>query len=256
MISFVIYSSFIFLMFLITNTIILYYIMINNNEVQLNERKILLIISHPDDECMFFGPTLLFLRNRKNQVHLLCLSIGNESGLGEIRRNELESSCITLGIDIENINIIDHPSLQDGPKNNWDPTLISNIINDHVTKHKIDIIITFDEKGVSSHPNHIAALNGARHFIQSTTSNDIILYKLITVPVLRKYISILDLPLTYLFKNRNNLNHLIFISSFTNFIRARKAMTSHQSQLVWFRHLYILFSRYMMINELQLVDIN
>lgn len=35
--------------------------------------------------------------------------IGNESGLGEIRRNELESSCITLGIDIENINIIDHP---------------------------------------------------------------------------------------------------------------------------------------------------
>ena len=31
--------------------------------------------------------------------------IGNESGLGEIRRNELESSCIILGIETENINI-------------------------------------------------------------------------------------------------------------------------------------------------------
>jgi N-acetylglucosaminylphosphatidylinositol deacetylase len=53
--------------------------MINNNDnikIQLNERKILLIISHPDDECMFFGPTLLFLQNQKNQIHLLCLSIG------------------------------------------------------------------------------------------------------------------------------------------------------------------------------------
>ncbi|GET03860.1 N-acetylglucosaminyl-phosphatidylinositol de-N-acetylase [Rhizophagus clarus] len=206
--------------------------MINNNyniKIQLNERKILLIISHPDDECMFFGPTLLFLQDQNTQIHLLCLSIGNESGL-------------------------DHPSLQDGPKNNWNPILISDIINDYVTKHKIDIIITFDEKGVSSHPNHIAAFNGAKHFIQSvTTSNNVILYKLTTVPILRKYISILDLPLTYQFKNQNHLNHLIFISSFNNFILARRAMTSHQSQLVWFRHLYILFSRYMMINELQLV---
>ncbi|GBB94463.1 hypothetical protein RclHR1_02360021 [Rhizophagus clarus] len=203
---------------------------------------------------MFFGPTLLFLQDQNTQIHLLCLSIGNESGLGEIRRNELKSSCMILGIDIENINIIDHPSLQDGPKNNWNPILISDIINDYVTKHKIDIIITFDEKGVSSHPNHIAAFNGAKHFIQSvTTSNNVILYKLTTVPILRKYISILDLPLTYQFKNQNHLNHLIFISSFNNFILARRAMTSHQSQLVWFRHLYILFSRYMMINELQLV---
>lgn len=72
--------------------------------------------------------------------------------------------------------------------------------------------------------------------------------------MLRKYISIFDLPLTYLFKNKTNLNHLIFVSSFNSFIQARKAMASHQSQLVWFRHLYILFSRYMIINELQLVN--
>ncbi|RIA83887.1 Carbohydrate Esterase Family 14 protein [Glomus cerebriforme] len=235
----------------------IYYIINNNNKnkVQLNERKILLIISHPDDECMFFGPTLLFLQNRKNQIHVLCLSIGNESGLGEIRKNELKSSCKILGIDTENVNIIDHSLLQDGPKINWSHSLISSIISDYVTKHKIEIIITFDEKGVSSHPNHIATFNGARHFIHSsTTSSNIILYKLITVSILRKYISIFDLPLTFILKNQTNLNDFIFISSFNNFIQARKAMTSHQSQLVWFRHLYILFSRYMIMNELQLVN--
>jgi hypothetical protein len=38
------------------------------------------------------------------------------------------------------ISFIRLRSLQDGPKNNWNPTLISDIINDYVTKHKIDIV--------------------------------------------------------------------------------------------------------------------
>ncbi|CAI2165747.1 3086_t:CDS:2 [Funneliformis geosporum] len=87
---------------------------------------------------MFFGPTLLSLQNRKNQIHVLCLSIGNESGLGELRKKELERSCFTLGIDVGNVNIIDHPLLQDGLNNNWDPSLISDKINDYVTTHRID----------------------------------------------------------------------------------------------------------------------
>ncbi|CAG8496946.1 98_t:CDS:2 [Funneliformis mosseae] len=134
----------------------------DDNKEQFSENKILLVISHPDDECMFFGPTLLSLQNRKNQIHVLCLSIGNESGLGELRKKELERSCITLGIEVGNVYVIDHPLLQDGLNNNWDPSLISDIINDYVTTHRIDTIITFDEKGVSSHPNHIAAFKGAR----------------------------------------------------------------------------------------------
>lgn len=32
--------------------------------------------------------------------------------------------------------------------------------------------------------------------------------------------------------------------------QAKKAMSCHHSQLIWFRHLYILFSRYMRINTL------
>lgn len=38
--------------------------------------KTLLITAHPDDECMFFAPTILALNNTKSEVFLLCLSEG------------------------------------------------------------------------------------------------------------------------------------------------------------------------------------
>ena len=42
------------------------------------EQGILLLIAHPDDECLFFGPTLLYLLKTwtPHQIHLLCLSTG------------------------------------------------------------------------------------------------------------------------------------------------------------------------------------
>lgn len=42
------------------------------------ESKILLVTAHPDDECMFFGPTLtnLSAKRLKNEIHVLCLSKG------------------------------------------------------------------------------------------------------------------------------------------------------------------------------------
>lgn len=39
--------------------------------------RVLLVIAHPDDECMFFGPTLIALRKRSNcRIFVLCLSRG------------------------------------------------------------------------------------------------------------------------------------------------------------------------------------
>ena len=44
---------------------------------------------------------------------------------------------------------------------------------------------------------------------------------------------------------------MLFMSTFGSYVQARKAMYAHQSQLVWFRRLYILFSAYMCINHLR-----
>lgn len=39
--------------------------------------RVLIVIAHPDDESMFFGPTILSLAKRPNcQLYLLCLSNG------------------------------------------------------------------------------------------------------------------------------------------------------------------------------------
>lgn len=48
--------------------------------------RVLIVIAHPDDECMFFGPTLIALRKRKNcTIFVLCLS------QGKIAKNQLRS---------------------------------------------------------------------------------------------------------------------------------------------------------------------
>ena len=68
-----------------------------------NSKSVLLIIAHPDDETMFFSPTIQSL-SKQGDVSILCLSQGyhglqgNSEGLGKIRREELEKSCKKLGI--------------------------------------------------------------------------------------------------------------------------------------------------------------
>ena len=57
----------------------------------LHNKRIILLIAHPDDESMFFSPTLQALTNPSLQNHLkiLCLSTGDADGLGATRRLEL-----------------------------------------------------------------------------------------------------------------------------------------------------------------------
>lgn len=41
-------------------------------------KRVLLVIAHPDDECMFFGPTVLnFTGNKDCTLYIMCLSTGN-----------------------------------------------------------------------------------------------------------------------------------------------------------------------------------
>lgn len=40
-------------------------------------KRVLFVVAHPDDECMFFGPTIIKHTSRHDcQVYLLCLSKG------------------------------------------------------------------------------------------------------------------------------------------------------------------------------------
>lgn len=66
----------------------------------LRNRRICLLIAHPDDEAMFFAPTVLALTRPHlgNHVKILCLSSGDAAGLGETRKRELVESGVRLGL--------------------------------------------------------------------------------------------------------------------------------------------------------------
>ena len=73
-----------------------------------NASRVLLVVAHPDDETMFFGPTILnFCRNNGGQnFFLLCMSNGDFYNRGRVRKFELYKACQVLGIPEENITVL------------------------------------------------------------------------------------------------------------------------------------------------------
>lgn len=61
-------------------------------------RTALILTAHPDDEAMFFSPTIMGLKNHGWEVRGLCLSTGNAEGLGAERVEELKRSYGVFGL--------------------------------------------------------------------------------------------------------------------------------------------------------------
>lgn len=169
---------------------------------------------------------------------------------------------------------------QDSMTSTWDKVKIASLLSTafapNVTKPMksksteaptaaIDVLITFDRSGVSSHPNHISLFHGARQFIASLIHNrpgwqcPVDLYTLTSVNIVRKYSSFLDSLLSILvisFTTRQSGDHpspLLFLSGARELRVAQKAMTTaHKSQMKWFRWGWIGLSRYMVVNDLKL----
>ena len=70
-------------------------------------KRVLLVISHPDDECMFFGPTVLSMaKNPSVTIFMLCMSNGDYRKQGQTRKKELYNACQILGIPEQNITVL------------------------------------------------------------------------------------------------------------------------------------------------------
>ncbi|XP_074045376.1 N-acetylglucosaminyl-phosphatidylinositol de-N-acetylase [Macrotis lagotis] len=208
--------------------------------------RALLLTAHPDDEAMFFAPTLLGLARLHYRVSLLCFSAGNYYNQGEIRKRELLQSCDVLGIPPSSVTIIDHRYLPDDPNVQWNTELVAAILLRHIKANLIDLVVTFDTDGVSGHPNHIALYSAIR-FLHSKGKlpKGCSVLTLESVNILRKYLSILDIPFTWL-----QTQDVLFVLTKKELEKAKKAMLCHKSQLLWYRVLYIIFSRFMVINSL------
>ena len=116
-------------------------------------KAVLFVTAHPDDETMFFAPTILNLIASGISVHLLCLSNGKiikiefnddeggHDGLGEIREKELEKAALKLGFQAENVQVLADQRLQDGPENKWPASIIKEHVEMMTKVWKIDTVI-------------------------------------------------------------------------------------------------------------------
>nr|CAD7446478.1 unnamed protein product [Timema bartmani] len=111
-------------------------------------RKVLFVIAHPDDECMFFGPVITKLAQKTDSgMYLLCLSQGDHRNKGPERRRELWASCKILGIPDSHVMICNCTNLPDDPTISWPELDVAALILQHVESLSIDTVITFDKQG-------------------------------------------------------------------------------------------------------------
>lgn len=124
-------------------------------------KSLLLVIAHPDDETMFFSPTIRELVSAGIRIYVLCLSTGNFDGLGNVRREEIVAATKLFGIPQRNVRVVDDVAFRDGPREIWTAKDISKRVMATIQAIKnVDCVLTFDRFGVSGHPNHVACAEG------------------------------------------------------------------------------------------------
>jgi len=111
--------------------------------------------------------------------------------------------------------------------------------------------VTFDDYGVSGHPNHIATYFGVKDALLRKKqqekgvfrmdSAEILGLRLSSVPLYRKFLGIFDLLIAYWLSD-------YLITKFCISI-ALKGMYIHRSQNRWYRQLFVLLSTFSVINS-------
>lgn len=219
-------------------------------EFQLNEvsknfqnKNIQLLIAHPDDEVMFFAPTLIELNKpiHNNNISVICFSTGNDKGLGSIRHDEVIRSLEIL--NIKNVQVLNNElKFKDSMELEWKSEDILEYVDDS------DLILTFDSIGVSDHPNHKSLFNAVKDLNKPLLTlkswNVFVKY---SSTVLTNY----ELILKYLSKffdkkiSIYNENEFPIFADLPSSILSTAAMANgHYSQMVWFRWGWLIVSRY------------
>lgn len=249
----------------------------------IRDANVYFIIGHPDDEVMFFSPTLIELNKKEhnNRVKLICFSKGDavHESMGKKRTEELYKSGSILDLKENDIKVLD--KFKDGMDKKWDIDAIQKTLEEIIGKKSKDllVLITFDENGVSKHPNHISLYHGTKKFFQtyySKTGRNGKFYVLKSLNFWEKYSfniltnvelfvdhlsklfisNVLKIKVNISFFNNKTKNQSIKIYSDLNMLSVSYAAMAygHYSQMVWFRYGWLILSRYLTFNHL--IEIN
>uniref|UniRef100_A0A7N0T749 N-acetylglucosaminylphosphatidylinositol deacetylase n=1 Tax=Kalanchoe fedtschenkoi TaxID=63787 RepID=A0A7N0T749_KALFE len=214
-----------------------------------HKRNILLVIAHPDDESMFFSPTISYLTSNGHNLYVLCISTGNADGMGNTRNEELYQACAVLKVPLHQIKVLDNPELQDGFRKVWDHGLLAKIIEEEVASKTIDSILTFDSYGISGHCNHKDVHHGVRRLL-NVSQRKIEAWELVSTNLLRKYSGPVDIwfSIMYAMCCPSGQVHCLLTDDPS---KSFQAMVQHMSQWVWFRKLFVSFSSCTYVNTLK-----
>lgn len=125
--------------------------------------SVLAVCAHPDDESFGLGALLDRFSSNGTNVAVLCFTRGEAStlrggdaGLAEQRRLELTDAASELGV--ARVELLDHP---DGSLSSEPLGQLAREVADLAQQVRADLLLVFDEGGITGHPDHCRATAAA-----------------------------------------------------------------------------------------------
>ena len=125
--------------------------------------SVLAVCAHPDDESFGLGATLATFADLGSSTAVLCFTLGEAStlgadtpALGRVRAGELADAAVELGVD--QVELLDFP---DGGLSDQPLGLLARHIQRVGERVRADLLLVFDEGGITGHADHCRATNAA-----------------------------------------------------------------------------------------------
>lgn len=130
----------------------------------------LAVCAHPDDESFGLGATLASFTAAGSSTAVLCFTHGESSTLGatttelgEVRAAELADAASELGVD--HVELFDYP---DGALDRQPIDRLAKHVCQMADQVRPDLLLVFDEGGVTGHLDHGRATEAALEFARDT----------------------------------------------------------------------------------------
>lgn len=122
---------------------------------------VVVVVAHPDDESFGLGALIDAFVRGGAQVAVVCFTHGEAStlsptDLAAVRPRELAEAAASLGVT--HVELCDHP---DGELDRVPLDKLAEVVEGRVRVDDPDLLLVFDEGGITGHPDHDQATRAA-----------------------------------------------------------------------------------------------
>lgn len=127
-------------------------------------KSVLVVCAHPDDESFGLGAVLSAFRDQGARISVICFTRGEastlhagEGDLGAVRAAEFARAAEVLGVSRSELLNYPDGHLAEQPI----PELTAHVLQ-LISEVGADLLLTFDESGITGHPDHIQATKAVK----------------------------------------------------------------------------------------------